>query len=118
MKSMINEFEQPNYSDNEYPHYKYFLIDNCQTLTKIKNDMENNLKFKTSYPILANYLIQGESIKQLENLLKINPFANYMLNLYSYTITRDEANVQTFDKFLNTNKDKSLEDMYSNFEQG
>ena len=89
-KTDINEEAQSSSKNNtqeESATKKYFKY----TKYKSIEDMFSNLNNKERYPLI-NYFVNGNlDIKDLEFLQDFNEFTNYIVNYYSFRITRDSA---------------------------
>jgi hypothetical protein len=97
LKALVSEIVPPSekvYSDLAYPMFKYFL------LTKYKNeeDLLRRMDNKEKYPLL-NKLLRGDPIVyKLSNLPAFNDFTNYMVEYYSFKISRDDAKKRDLEK--------------------
>ena len=100
-----------------YPYLKYFIFTNYNKfdrnyLTKqIKSD-ENYMK---KYPLIYKFLeaIKENKLKLLSNLEKYNRFCNFMVDNYSFTLSREEANEK---KLKDDSKYKQIEKgIYNDF---
>ena len=114
-KTMINEVSSPTqFSNNDYPLYKYF------TLTKYSNKNELIKKlgppniYALQYPLLHQYLLENIDVKKMKYLPAFNEFTNYMVDNYSFKISRDEAKKRILknEKILN---EKGFEKKFNNF---
>jgi len=98
----IREMVEEKYSADDakykdYTYYKYFVY------TKNKKDESESFKkqikdqkdYENKYPIIYKYLGESESkekkLKVLKHLEKYNEFCNFMIDNYSFKITREEA---------------------------
>ena len=93
MKSLIyenNEIE--DYNEESFPFYKFFFMSTYPSKKSFINELKEVIDYKIKYPLLANYI--NNDIDQL-NLLKylpdFNKFVNFMIDTYSYKISREEA---------------------------
>ena len=92
----------PNYPSRKKLHDKINLIP------------KNNQK----YPILVNLLNDEGEVECLQNLGKINPFLNSMLQIYSYKITRDEAKELKIGEELKKLNNNIIYKQFENFKEG
>ena len=118
LREIIEEKISPTdekYAD--YPYLKYFIFTNYNKfdrnyLTKqIKSD-ENYMK---KYPLIYKFLeaIEENKLKLLSNLEKYNRFCNFMVDNYSFTLSREEANEK---KLKDDSKYKQIEKgIYNDF---
>ena len=118
LREIIEEKISPTdkkYTD--YPYLKYFIFTNYNKfdrnyLTKqIKSD-ENYMK---KYPLIYKFLeaIEENKLKLLSNLEKYNRFCNFMVDNYSFTLSREEANEK---KLKDDSKYKQIEKgIYNDF---
>jgi hypothetical protein len=75
------------YSEKDYPMFKYFLL----TKYKTKEDLLNHMEKKEKYPLLNQILLDNYEINKMKNLPSFNEFTNYMVENYSFRISRDDA---------------------------
>ena len=47
-------------------------------------------KYKNNYPLLFKYLL-NKDVENLKYLDNINEFSNYMINYYSFNVSREDA---------------------------
>ena len=100
-----------NLPEKDYPYFKYFTVPtypNLKDLQKIVDDKKNK---NEKYPVLTNYLnvLNNKKIKLLEYLTKINEFEMYLINTYSYKISREDAKKKKLKDELN-NIDEKIKD--------
>ena len=90
LKTLVTELVPPSaefYSEKEYPMFKYFNL----TKYKSEDDLLKRMNNREKYPLL-NQLISGNPVvKKLSNLPAFNEFTNYMVENYSFKISRDDA---------------------------
>ena len=113
IKTLVSEIIPPNsekYLEKEYPMFKYFHY------TKYKNeeDMLNKMNNKEFYPIINQFLLNYPDIKKLNYLPAFNEFTNYMVNYYSFKISREEAKNRSLanEEII---KEKGFSTKYKNF---
>jgi len=94
----LEEKKSPDYEEyNVYPYLKYFVY----TINKIKEtdlfieQIKSIENYQNKYPIIYQYLLECESGEKKLNALKYveryNNFSNFMLENYSFKITREGA---------------------------
>jgi len=97
-KEIITEEKSPSqgiYKD--YPLLKYFNYTKYRTKKDFMKLLEPKEKCQKQYPLLFKYLFDNEisDIKKLRYLKYINDFSNYMIEYYSFKISREEAKYKT-----------------------
>ena len=102
---------------NEYPNINYFYLSSLPSEKEIRQQMDPMGNQYKMYPVLSNYLSKKDAVRLLPNLIKINKFANAMLNKYSYKIDRVEAKKQIIRSAISENKDLN-DESYNQFEEG
>jgi len=94
VKVIVNEIFEPQKYNKKYPFYKYFMLAKYPDI----NDFINQKKeigddiFRYKYPLTSQYLLDGNNKSKIKNLLDINEFCNYMIDSYSFKISRETAN--------------------------
>ena len=93
MKSLVLETNDVNtYDEKDYPFYKYFTMTNYPDKKLFINELKKVDNYERKYPLLANYLKEENPEKFLIKYLpEFNEFCNFMIDYYSYKISRDEA---------------------------
>jgi hypothetical protein len=121
MKAILQEIFPPNnYDEIEYPYLKYFMI----RLTPSENLLLECLRripdYNNKYPIINAYLNEEFKIQidLLQNILLMNPLIDYMINRYSYNITRDKAKEIKISEILTNPDDKYLITYFKDFIKG
>ena len=119
MRSILQELFSPLlYNPQEFPFLKYFMISyypskkNCEELLKTLPN------YNQKYPILTNLLSDEGEVECLQNLSKINPFLNSMIEIYSYKITRDKAKELKIGEELRKLNNNILNKQFENFKEG
>ena len=104
MKSLVLETNDINsYDEKDYPFYKYFLMTTYPTKESFIHELKKIPQYERKYPLLANYLREDNPEKFLIKYLpEFNEFSNFMIDYYSYKISRDDA----------ANRDIKEEDIY------
>ena len=90
LKTYVSELVPPIkeiYPEKDFPFFKYFIY----TTYKTEEDMIRRMDNKEKYPLL-NQLLQGNSkVYKLSSLPAFNEFTNYMVEHYSFKISRENA---------------------------
>ena len=115
LKTYVTELVHPssnNYSEKEYPMFKYFNY----TKYKSEEDMIKRMNNKERYALIKQFVMGSPEVKNLAYLQHFNEFTNYMVNNYSFKISREKAREQSLQgeeivgekafntKFVNFNK--------------
>ena len=74
------------YPEKDYPMFKYFIL----TKYKTRDDFIKHIDTK-KYPLINQLLNIKPEYKKLKYLPAFNEFVNYMVDNYSFSITREEA---------------------------
>ena len=93
LKSIITEMAKPNeeiYPEIDYPFFKYFIFTNY----KSEEDFKKRMGEKQKYPLINQLLNEVQGVNKLKNLPDFNDFTNYMVNYYSFKISRDKAKME------------------------
>ena len=98
MKSlMLENVEIQEYDEENYPFYKFFLMTTYPTKDIFINEFKKIIKHEEIYPLLTSYISVNNDNKTLK-LLKIlpgfNEFVNFMIDNYSYNLSREEASTK------------------------
>ena len=118
IKSIITEEILPNekiYED--YPLLKYFTYTEYRTRNDFMKKLESDKDYKIKYPLLYEYIKEqnkDSNVRKLFYLYYYNEFCNYMIDYYSYKISREEAKNSTLENEL-IFKDKSFSIKFNNF---
>ena len=90
--------------------FKYFNY----TRYKSKDDMFNRISNKERYPLINQLVLNFSDIKKLKYLPAFNDFTNYMVNYYSFKISREEARNKSLvnEEII---KEKEFNEKYKNF---
>jgi hypothetical protein len=75
------------YPENEYPMLKYFNLTKYKTREDLINHMDNN----QNYPLLNQILLDKPEMRKMKYLPIFNEFTNFMVDNYSFKISRDDA---------------------------
>ena len=116
-EKIIKEDDNIKNDDNDFPYYQYFSVPN---FPNEKNLSESLKKYpnEEDYPILKSYLKykNDEHIKNLKNILLMNPFENTILDKYSFNISRKDAKYRK--KITDVINEFDLKDSFKNFKNG
>ena len=108
MKTIVTELVEPteeNYPKEEYPLFKYFIF----TKYKSTEDFEKKMENPKEYALTRQLLKQNPDVLKLVNLQPFNEFTNFMVDYYSFKISRDDSKKKELDKEKdNINKDNNL----------
>ena len=93
MKFLVQEtFDIKDYDEKEYPFYKYFLMTTYPTKEDFIYQLKSIPQYERKYPLLANYIREDNPEKFLIKYLpEFNQFSNFLIDYYSYKITRKGA---------------------------
>ena len=97
IKEIIEEKISPtNEKYKDYPYLKYFIysIDKQSEKEKFIEQFKANKNNINAYPVIYKFLEENENNKliYLTDLEKYNGFCNFMVDYYSFKVTRDDAN--------------------------
>ena len=115
IRHIIDETFPPKneiFSEKEFPLLKYFQY----TEYKTKDDFIKSLElkdYKIRYPLLCNYVSDSEQARKMKYLPSFNNFTNYMVDFYSYKISRADAHK----KKLKDKKNDFVEEQYDSFKK-
>ena len=118
MKSIVLElYNVDDYDEKLYPFYKFFLMTTYPTKDNFINKIKNIPEYKRKYPLLNAYLIQENKEKELIKYLpEFNEFVNFMIDNYSYKISREEASkILLKDEEIYKNNQKGFRDLFNKF---
>ena len=94
IKTIINELLPPSediYSPEIYPFFKYFILTKYSSKDEFIKKLGPPNIYKLKYPLLHQYLLENKHTKKLKDLPDFNEFTNYMVDYYSFKISRDDA---------------------------
>ena len=82
------------YEEKDYPLFKYFIY----TQYKSEEDMVKRMDNKENYALINQLVTANPSVKKLSCLPAFNEFTNYMVDYYSFKISRDDAKKRDLEK--------------------
>ena len=94
IKTIINELSPPTedkYPPHEYPLFKYFILTKYSTKEDFIKKLGPSNIYVLKYPLLYQYLLDNIDTKKIKYLPAFNEFTNYMIENYSFKISRDDA---------------------------
>jgi len=121
MKAILQEIFPPNnYDEKVYPYLKYFMIRLSPSENLLLDYLRRIPDYINKYPIINAYLNEEFRIQidLLQNILLMNPLVDYMINKYSYNITRDKAKEIKISEILTNPDDKYLITYFKDFIKG
>ena len=92
IKILVNETFPPSediYPEDEYPLLKYFMY--TEYKINFQNSLEQEEDYLAKYPLLNSYLNNPRYERLIKYLPDFNEFTNFMVETFSYHITREEA---------------------------
>ena len=110
ISSMIQDLYPRNFynGENKYSYYKYFYYYNYPNNSSLYNIIESNENYKNKYPLTYNILKYDvenkKEIELLKYLPKVNKKLNYLIQNYSYKISREDALKRTIKDEYNKNE--------------
>jgi len=118
MKSLVLETNDiKEYDENDYPFYKYFLMTTYPSKQNFIDELQKVPQYERKYPLLANYLKKDNKEKfLLKYIPEFNEFCNFMIDYYSYKISRDDASQKILkEEELYKNDDHKFKDKFKSF---
>ncbi len=115
-EKIIREYKDSLNDEVNFPHFKYFTSQTYPNeihLSKILNKYNDDSEF----PVLKSYLKykNDERIEKLQNLIKINPFENQLIQQFSFHISRIDAKQK---KIKDVVEQYKLGDLFKTFQEG
>ena len=113
LKTYVTELIHPSsesYTEKEYPMFKYFNY----TKYKSEADMLKRMHNKEKYALILQLISDSPDVKKLKYLPAFNEFTNYMVNYYSFKISREDAKKNPLDEEEIT-KEQGFNKKYNNF---
>jgi hypothetical protein len=105
VKEIINENVNPTDERfKKFPFLKYFIYTKYKTREIFIKELRED--YKNEYPLLYKYLSEEKGdVKKMDCLSNVNEFSNYMIDSYSFNISREEAKnkiIETENIFTNS----------------
>ena len=89
---MLENHDIKLYEEKIYPYYKNFFMTIYPTKAHFINELQKIEKYQKKYPVLSYYIREDNPEKFLIKYLpEFNNFCNYMIDYYSYKISREDA---------------------------
>ena len=120
MKSlMLENNDIKNYEEDNFPFYKYFLMTIYPSKETFINEFKKVIEHEKKYPILTVYINFDNKLKDLFKFFpEFNDFCNFMINKYSYKITREEASKKLLkDEEIYKNNINKFKDKFNKFKE-
>ena len=116
MKALVLENNDVNnYDEKDYPFYKYFLMTTYPSKKSFIDETKRANLFEKNYPLVAEYINDKNREKFLIKYLpEFNNFCNYMIDYYSYQVTRKYASEKKI-KDEELYKDENFKEKLENF---
>ena len=107
LRCIIQETIDPLiYPHDKYPYFRYFMVPKYPNKSQLIEELQLIPQYQQKYPIITNYLNDNGQIEALQNIIKINPFINSMIETYTYKITREQGKeLKIKDELLKLNND-------------
>ena len=123
IKPIIQESNNPEfYSFEEFPFLDYFMISPVPNKEIFLKYLRNDPAFEEKYPVIANYTNEQQifNLKLLININNINPFVNFMMDYYSYKITREDGKKKLLKDELQIikNVNDKIDKLFEKFKKG
>ena len=99
------------YPENEYPMLKYFNLTKYRTKEDLLNRMSNN----QNYPLLNQILLDKPEMRKMEYIPIFNEFTNFMVEKYSFKISREYAKNNNLENEEIYKNDKKFQENVLNF---
>ena len=113
IKSIVTEIipiTEKSHPEEEYPMLKYFNLTRYKTIEDFIRLMDKN----ENYPLINQMLLDKPENYKMKYLFNFNEFINYMIEQYSFKISRDDAKVRIL-KNEEIFQNKEFEKKYKNF---
>ena len=113
MKSLMLENNDIKvYDEENYPFYKFFFMSTYPSKESMINELKKIIQYEKKYPLLSLYVNDlDERMYLIKYLPEFNEFENFMIDYYSYKISRDEASKKLLkdEEIYKNNPQKFLE---------
>ena len=113
LKTYVTEIIPPNsciYANKEYLLFKYFNY----TKYKTEEDLMKKMNEKEKYPLIKQFVEDDPDVNKLKYLQDFNEFTIYMVNYYSFKISREYAKKNSLEN-EEINKENDFNRKYNNF---
>ena len=114
---MLENYEIKEYDEENYPFYKFFLMTTYPSKELFINELEKAIKYESKYPLLTSFVNNdNKNIKLLKILPEFNEFSNFMIDHYSYKISREDATKRIVkDEDIYKNNEQRFKDKFERF---
>ena len=80
LRIIIQESIDPSlYPENDFPFFRFFMVPKYANKKQLIEELNLIPQSEQKYPIITNYLKDNGEIEVIQNLIKINPFVNSMI---------------------------------------
>jgi hypothetical protein len=99
------------------------MISTIPSLNIFIQNLKNVPAYEEKYPVISNYINEEQSanLSLLKKIKKINPFVNFMIDYYSYTLTREDAKKKflkdEIPKIHGINEQIEIKNMFQRFQK-
>ena len=117
IQTIINELVPPTtniYPYEEYPLLQNFILTKYSTKSEFIKKLGPSNIYAHKYPLLYQYLLDNIDTKKMKYLPAFNEFTNYMVENYSFKISRDDAKKRVL-RYEDIYYDIIYKDKYKNF---
>ena len=114
---ILKELSPPTedkFPPQDYPLFKYFVLTKYSNISEFKKRLGPPNIYVLKYPLLHQYLLDNVNIKKMKYLPAFNEFTNYMVDNYSFRISRDDAKKRVL-KTEPIYNDKVFKNKFNNF---
>ena len=118
VKSLVSEIiDEKEYEQKNFPFYKLLFMTTYPSIENFKQELIKIQNFEQKYPFLNYALIEENKFKNLIKFLPdFNKFINFMIDNYSYKISREEAsNMKLKDQEIYQNNQHGFKNMFQKF---
>ena len=118
---MLEDYEIKEYDEENYPFYKFFFMTTYPNKDSFISEFKRINNYEEKYPLLTSYInINNENkyIKLLKILPEFNEFTNFMIDNYSYKISREEASKKILkEEDIYKNNEQKFKDKFEQFKK-
>ena len=116
---MLENNDIKGYDEENYPFYKFFLMTTYPSRESFINELKKVIQYEIKYPLLASYINDDiEQINLMKNLPDFNEFVNFMIDNYSYKISREEASKKILkDEDIYKNNIQKFKEKFNKFKK-